>query len=353
MGFKTIEKGIYSYYKNSDLKKKHQAYYYSTTGSDGKTKKVKSNHVDIRKVRKERASTDLNIKTDEPTKEHLTLNEVANSYISSKTGKPMPKIEYQKYLKNFQHGLGKKKALKITDTDIAVFKADLEEQGLQPRARLIQLKALLNSVGSTVKFKIPKANTKRKRFFTEDELTIIFDMAQRINPELYMFIKTLLYTGQRPKNVLELSVDDIDFTKNRIDFQEIKGQEAQYIPLAQKLKPLLQEWIQHKHGKVFHYSHDYLAEMAQEIFDKFNRPLYHVDGMTKEEEKEARHVTYKTKRHRWASFYGFRHTTAVNIIKNTGSVYKAQQMLRHSDIQMTQTYAQLVDTDMEDTANAI
>lgn len=47
MPFKKVERGIYSYYKSSDTKKKHICYYYSTTGTDGKTIKVKSNNLGL------------------------------------------------------------------------------------------------------------------------------------------------------------------------------------------------------------------------------------------------------------------------------------------------------------------
>ena len=188
MPFKKIETGIYSYYKKSDDTKKHQSYYFSTTNADGKTIKLKSKHTDIRQVRKERAGCDLRIVVDDITSinRNNTLNEVAKNYISSKTGKPMPKLEYQKYLKHCENGIGKKKIKSITATDVAQFKASLESKGLQPRPRMIQLKALLNAGGSTVRVKVDKVNSSiKKRYFNQEELDIIFDMAQRIHPELY------------------------------------------------------------------------------------------------------------------------------------------------------------------------
>jgi len=62
MGFKRVETGIYSYYKDSDPKKKHIAYYVSVTGEDGNTKKVRSRHTDIRNVRSERRAYSHSIK---------------------------------------------------------------------------------------------------------------------------------------------------------------------------------------------------------------------------------------------------------------------------------------------------
>ena len=354
MPFRKVETGIYSYYKKSDESKKHLYYYYSTTGIDGRTIKVRSKNTDIRQVRKERAASDLREEVDSTQTLHknLTLNEVAENYISARTGKKMPDIEYKKYLKHCKDSIGKKKVKSITDVDVAKFKASLIDKGLKPRPRMIQLKALLNAGGSSLNVKIDKVNSSiKKRYFTEDELTTIFDMAQRIDPELYFFMKMLLYTGQRPKNVLELTTDDIHLDRSVIDFGEIKGQEEAEIPISKKVRPLLTEWIKNTKGNLFRYSQDYLQELSQEIFDVFNKQLYYEDGMTKAKEKQARQEAYKSKRHRWASFYGLRHTTAVNIIKNTGSVYKAQQMLRHSDIKMTMIYAQ--DEDQQGTADAI
>ena len=364
MPFKKIETGIYSYYKQSDKSKKHQSYYYSTTGADGKTIKLKSKHSDIRKVRKERAGSDLRDGANrvEAIKKHSTLNEVAKAY-KNKYGKPYVTLiggkefhhpEYKKYLKHCAGNIGLKQVHKIKMDDVVEFKAKLENQGLQARPRIIQLKALLTKGGSELKIKADKVNDKiKKRYFTQEELKIIFDMAERIHPELYFFMKMLLYTAQRPKNVLELKVEDIHLDRGVIDFGEIKGQEETEISISKKLKPLLQEWIQKMRmdAYIFKLSQDYLQELSQEIFDVFNKTLYYIEGMTKDEEKQARKRAYKEKRHRWASFYGFRHTAATNIIKNTGSVFKAQQMLRHSDIKMTMIYAQ--DDDAQGTADAI
>ena len=347
--FKKKETGIYSYRKKS-APDKHICYYYSATTSEGNTRRYKSEHTDIRKVRTERDEAKLN---KSETKKNPTLNDIAKNYISTKTNRPMPALEYKKYLKWCEQSIGKKRVASITDKDISKFIASLEDAGLQSRARLIQLKALLKAGGSTLSIKIPTQKTKQKRFLTEDELEIVFDMAQRINPQLDMFIKTLLYTGQRPKNLLDLDIIDIDFEQNRIDFAEIKGQEAEYIPISAKLKPLLQAYTKGRIGKVFTYSHDYLGELSQEIFDTFNKPLYYIVGMTKEQEKSARKVAYKTKRHRWASFYSLRHTTAVNIIKNTGNIFLAQQVLRHTDIKTTMVYAQVNEEQKRGAVDAI
>ena len=364
MPFKKIETGIYSYYKQSDKTKKHISYYYSTTGADGKTIKLKSNNTDIRKVRKERASSDLREGADrvEVINRYSTLDEVAKAY-KNKYGKPyVTQIgnkevyhdEYKKYLKYCSEAIGLKQVYKITLDDVNEFKATLEAKGLQARPKLIQLKALLAKGGSSIKVKVDKVNDKiKKRYFTGDELARIFDMAERIHPELYFFMKMLLYTAQRPKNVHDLKVEDIHLDRDIIDFGEIKGQSEAEINISKKLRPLLKQWIKgmRMDAKVFSLSKDYLQELSQEIFDVFNKSLYYIEGMTKNEERQARKRAYKEKRHRWASFYGFRHTAATNIIKNTGSVFKAQQMLRHSDIKMTMIYAQ--DDDAQGTADAI
>lgn len=74
----------------------------------------------FRKVRTERAVA---------TNRNLTLNEVTKNYISSKISKPMPDIEYKKYLKHCEFGIGKKKISASTDIDIAKFKVKLIDQG--------------------------------------------------------------------------------------------------------------------------------------------------------------------------------------------------------------------------------
>ena len=76
MPFRKLETGIYSYYKQSDKSKKHISYYYSTTGVDGRTIKIKSKHSDIRLVRKERTGSTLREGADrvETINKYSTLN---------------------------------------------------------------------------------------------------------------------------------------------------------------------------------------------------------------------------------------------------------------------------------------
>ncbi len=52
-------KGIYEYYRKADVNKVTEAYYYSYTGTDNKTKKVKADSMDLVKVRAERAAKKL------------------------------------------------------------------------------------------------------------------------------------------------------------------------------------------------------------------------------------------------------------------------------------------------------
>ena len=355
MGFKKIETGIYSYYKNSDQKKKHQAYYYSTTGATGKTVKVKSQHTDIRKVRAERVGADLNIKVnDGEVSSNSTLDEITDLYISSKNKKPMSKHARNKYNKHIRDTLGNKVARTITQVQVTRLEANIEAKSIQSRELMIILKSLLTFANNpTVTIKIPKPNHKRKHYFNEDELKLVFRMAKQLDQELYVFMMMLLYTAQRGKNVLDVSVDDVDLRRNKIDFKEIKGQEAEYIAISDKLRPVLEEWIKGKNGKLFTRNYDWLNDKARPIFEHFNRPLYYVDGMSAKDEAKVKQIAFKTKRHKWATFYSLRHTACVNIIKNTGSVFQAQQMLRHSDIKMTMTYSQLVEKDIQRTANAI
>jgi len=360
MGFKRVEKGIYSYYKNSDPKKKHQCYYISVTGKTGTSTKVKSKFSDIRKVRLERAQLAADVHNKEAKEQELTLNELVPLYINPKTKKPWSDDNQKKFHATFGSNLGQKRASEIADKDIADFIALRESQGLQARADLIRLKAILHFADKKYRINgrepitIPSANKKKKRYFTEAELDTIFDMANRINRELYIFMKTLLYTGQRPKNILDLSISDVDFDRGIIEFDAIKGQEADEIPIHPELSPLLKEQMAKRYsGKLFTYCYDYLKEMAQEIFDVFNKKLYYIEGMTKEEEREARNLAFKRKRNRWVSFYTFRHTRAMMTLNKTGNIFLVKSLLRHTDIKTTMVYVQDDAAKMREAVNAI
>ena len=70
-----------------------------------------------------------------------------------------------------------------------------------------------NPVDTVKPINIKKTDQNRVRFFSEEELKIIFKAAEQPYKDVF---KTLLYTGMRRNELRFLTVEDIDFGKNLI-----------------------------------------------------------------------------------------------------------------------------------------
>lgn len=150
---------------------------------------------------------------------------------------------------------------------------------------------------------------------------------------VFMLFKMLYFTGQRPKSIIDLRVKDIDLKQRQISIDSIKEQSGTFVPISDKLYPLLKIWIkdQDMDKRLFDISYQTFADKAKVIFAKYNKGL-----------------DSKTDSYRWASMYSFRHTSATVMLAKTNNIKTVQTVLNHSDPKVTAIYAKLLnDAKME------
>lgn len=199
------------------------------------------------------------------------------------------------------------------------------------------------------KVNVPKED--RKRLFTQEEIKDVFIQSRHSIMELdkegnqvvtrgkkcwfyegdkrvFLLLKMLYYTAQRPKSIIELRVRDIDLEQRLISIDAIKGQSGTSVPISPKLYPLLKLWIKgcDADTKLFNIGYVTFRHNTAKLFQKYNAGL-----------------DYKKHRYMWVSMYTFRHTSATVILAKTGNMKMAQTILGHSDPRMTATYAKLLD----------
>lgn len=142
----------------------------------------------------------------------------------------------------------------------------------------------------------------------------------------YTIIVFLLGTGSRLGELINLRWDDIDFINNTIVFYG-KKREYSSIPMTEKLKKELMEYKT--------YCEQTFESLSEYVFtNRKNEKL--TDNAVKCIFKRLKKVmNFKNVR---VSCHTFRHTFAVNMIKNNCDIFTLQKMLRHKDLSMCRRY---------------
>jgi integrase/recombinase XerD len=91
--------------------------------------------------------------------------------------------------------------------------------------------------------------------FSNADILKIFLEVEKKNPNFKTMIYTLLYTGLRPSDIINMTVEDIDFEAKVLSYYSIKTKEHFFIPLHEALLPVLQgRCLKIQKGRVFDYS---------------------------------------------------------------------------------------------------
>jgi len=174
------------------------------------------------------------------------------------------------------------------------------------------------------KFKpLPEKKTKL-RFLTEEEEFTIYNILLQHNRKVASFFKILINTGLRPSELL--SVRTKDYRGNYLDVYASKVDKSRSIPLNGKARTELDKCVVglDKQALIFNFC----LAAAQKHFVKYV------------------HSTFPD-----LKGYGYhlcRHTAASRLVQQGVSIYKVQQLLGHSSVQVTAKYSHLRDGDLEE-----
>lgn len=157
-------------------------------------------------------------------------------------------------------------------------------------------------------------------FLTKSEVSRLIDAAKNLKHKL---IASMLYSaGLRVSELLNLRVCDIEFEQDYGWVRDGKGAKDRYFPLAEKVKPLLTDYIRKKgldyHDLLFRGRNGHLtARTIQEII----KSLAKAAGIKK-------HVHPHT----------LRHSFATHLIEDGYTVNEVQALLGHNCVRTTMTY---------------
>ncbi len=166
---------------------------------------------------------------------------------------------------------------------------------------------------------------------------------------LQMFIRLMYYTAQRPKSLLRLQKKDI--VDGRIKIVSIKKQKEHYVPITEKLRPHLEEWIKDLESTDYLFHKDGYNKKPISYFtlQDYTKPLFNPWNR----DSNGNDLDFKEDRKQWCSLYTLRHSAATNALEATGNQRLVQSMLNHSDSRMTERYAKVLDKTKEEGFNAL
>lgn len=149
----------------------------------------------------------------------------------------------------------------------------------------------------------------------------------------YTIMLVMLDTGARIGEVVGMKMGDIDWADNTLLILG-KGAKERRVPFGQKVRRALVTYLQRR-GEL---NHDYV--FATEYGDgplSRNQVLKNVWKYGKDAGVTGVRVSPHT----------FRHTAAVNWIRNGGDVFTLQRLLGHSSLEMVRNYVNLASTDLQ------
>lgn len=234
----------------------------------------------------------------------------------------------------------------LTDVVLLMREKGLKETGCNAAIRAINAYLHWNSgVGSDRKCgpgcTHPKVRPLREPevvlpTFTEGQVKLIVGWRPKalnfLQRRLHLLALFLLDTGCRISEALGLRVCEMDLD-NLLATLNGKGRKQRIVPFSFALRKCLHRFIS-----------DFNVRPDALLFAT-------VDGAPVRRIAALRSVRLLCKRLGFTpparTLHAFRHTFAVNYLRNGGSVFHLQKVLGHSSLEMTRRYANLVTTDLQ------
>lgn len=187
----------------------------------------------------------------------------------------------------------------------------------------------------------PKLPSVLPRFLTLEQVNQLLISVEtypwRYQPEKprnKAIIYTLLFTGIRLNELVNLKIADVNMTDREIIIRKGKGRKQRMIPIHTSLYSVLQSYLEHlKRNKV---DSEWLF---QSVLGKSNLKARGVQGLC---EKLSKKLGFKFSPH-W-----LRHTFGRNCTNAEISAFKIKEMMGHSDISTTQIYQSVAKKSLKD-----
>ena len=135
-----------------------------------------------------------------------------------------------------------------------------------------QLKYIFSGVRQKCGLKAKKRNKGIKDHLSQEELSKVLSIAYSKKGEMGLLIKTLLFTGARVTEFVNIMIKDVYISEKKIYLRETKGDKPRFVPVFDfYLRELMQYIGDRKEGYLFETRlHDkYSARRIQQILKGF------------------------------------------------------------------------------------
>ena len=166
-------------------------------------------------------------------------------------------------------------------------------------------------------------------FSTEDIYNLLQqpDKSRHAGYRDYCMMLMLLSTGMRISECLNLTISDIDFKNNRILIRESKNRTPRIVGMAKKIKPELQRFIRICLPNVEPFDLLFQNQDSRKLAPNTINSNFRIYGKQANIDPRIR-----------VSPHTFRHTYAINYIKNGGSTASLREQLGHRTIETVEKY---------------
>lgn len=227
----------------------------------------------------------------------------------------------------------------ITTDDINDFVLYLRGRGnnnCSIKNRLKVITALLKYAGCYDNIEMPllKDDNVQKQPYSDEEIKLLLKKPT-INSYTewrnHTICAILLATGIRCRTLANLRIKDLDFVHNTIFLNITKTKKKYYLPMSNELKMTLKHYL----SLYSHSDDDYLfvtlygKQMATTTIKQAIREYNLGRGVRK------------------TSIHLFRHTFAINYLRNGGNIMYLKEVLGHSQLTTTQKYLKVTVEDLK------
>ncbi|MBC2580857.1 site-specific integrase [Clostridium sp. DJ247] len=234
----------------------------------------------------------------------------------------------------------------VFDDFVMFLKKETKEKDTSISSNIRKMRTVLYyfmKLGYMNKFNIKNIKVDRDiiETYTDEELKILLEKPNLENCSFVSYrnwtiINCLLACGCRISSLINLKIEDLDFTNELITFTHTKNRKRHIVPMSLSLKNVLMEYIQYRQAE---NKEDYLFVTA--FGEKCNRVTL-VDSIN----------TYNRKRGVMRTgVHKFRHTFAKKWVLSGGNIFKLQKILQHSSMEMVKNYVNIFNADLSNDFN--
>ncbi len=264
-----------------------------------------------------------------------TFKDMAEKYMVEYaiTKAPKSQVRDRSSLKHILPVFGNMYLNNITPNQISTYKIQRRNEGASPKTINHELgfcKHAFNlairewewiSINPFARIGMEKLPQPRVRYLTRDEFDRLFQAA---NDRLKPIIVIAVYTGMRLGNILGLTWQDIDLSRNVITLEHTKNGERLGLPMNDTVRNLLVQL-----NKIRYINSPYVFPTSTGTkFDNSKIGKWFRDACKKTGIQDFR-------------FHDLRHTFASWLVQANVNLYNVQKLLGHKDFKMTQRYAHL------------